>query len=519
MDPTVSPYGIFSVHTAKGMPHLALYGVLTTYYVNDPLLSFQIGRLKSKLIADRVATEIGIGFGLFDRLDIAVSLPVYWRQKPENFSGVSQGSTGIGMIRLMIKGTILQNEKFLGFGIAAIAEAAFPTGKRGALMGETTIHATPRLVFDYRWRGFVVAVNIGYRIRKRVTYESLVIDDELWLGVGTEIPLYRDMVSLVGELNMNFAVGKGVKRTADVPMEVLSALRVRPLDNLVLSLGAGFGVTAGPGTPDFRVLFSIGWGFNFQKKRTFHPPRKIVHKGPLAPVFVKVDVPPFTPRKPIAQPKFDKVTITDGDYDGDGIPNSKDKCPYEPEDHDGFEDLDGCPDLDNDRDGIPDLLDKCPMLPETINGVDDEDGCPDKGKARVFVIGNQIVINDRVFFDTGSDVLRPVSHKILDQVASTIKANWQMRKILVEGHTDNVGDFEMNVDLSERRAQRVALYLITKGVAKKRLVAKGFGPKRPVATNDTDEGKQKNRRVAFTIVTLAKIKLKLKPAPTKGGGK
>src|SRR6185369_12088756 len=66
-----------------------------------------------------------------------------------------------------------------------------------------------------------------------------------------------------------------------------------------------------------------------------------------------------------------------GDKDGDGILDNVDKCPTEPEDKDGFEDEDGCPDLDNDKDTIPDLKDKCPLEPEDKDGYEDEDGCPD----------------------------------------------------------------------------------------------------------------------------------------------
>ena len=66
------------------------------------------------------------------------------------------------------------------------------------------------------------------------------------------------------------------------------------------------------------------------------------------------------------------------DRDGDGIADAFDKCPDDPEDKDGFEDADGCPDPDNDKDGILDAKDRCPNDPETYNGYQDEDGCPDK---------------------------------------------------------------------------------------------------------------------------------------------
>ncbi len=67
-----------------------------------------------------------------------------------------------------------------------------------------------------------------------------------------------------------------------------------------------------------------------------------------------------------------------GDRDGDGIPDDVDACPSVPEDFDGFEDDDGCPEGDNDGDGIPDAQYRCPNEPETFNGIQDDDGCPDR---------------------------------------------------------------------------------------------------------------------------------------------
>jgi len=85
------------------------------------------------------------------------------------------------------------------------------------------------------------------------------------------------------------------------------------------------------------------------------------------------------PNEPEDKDMFqDEDGCPDLDNDGDGIPDAQDKCPLDPEDKDGFQDADGCPDPDNDNDGIPDAQDKCPNEPETVNGYQDADGCPDK---------------------------------------------------------------------------------------------------------------------------------------------
>jgi len=134
----------------------------------------------------------------------------------------------------------------------------------------------------------------------------------------------------------------------------------------------------------------------------------------------------------------------------------------------------------------------------------DDDGCPDKGRAKVAIKAGKVEIDERVFFTTGSDQLKPVSHDILRQVASVLKANWHVRRLRVEGHTDSRGDKEMNVDLSERRARRVRGFLLLQGVASHRLESKGYGPTRPVSTNRRARGRAKNRRVEFTILKVAR---------------
>jgi outer membrane protein OmpA-like peptidoglycan-associated protein len=182
------------------------------------------------------------------------------------------------------------------------------------------------------------------------------------------------------------------------------------------------------------------------------------------------------------------------DRDKDGVPDDEDACPDLP----GSVELQGC--LDQDSDGIPDPQDQCPKEPETINGVDDEDGCPDKGKIRVKITKSKVEILEKVFFDTGKAVIKDRSHKLLNQVALTLKANPAIERVRIEGHTDNQGGTDFNQDLSERRAQAVMRYLIKRGVAGSRLESKGYGETKPVASNGSASGREKNRRVEFRIL-------------------
>ncbi len=185
------------------------------------------------------------------------------------------------------------------------------------------------------------------------------------------------------------------------------------------------------------------------------------------------------------------------DTDGDGLLNDVDKCPDQPEDFDSFEDEDGCPDPDNDKDGILDPDDKCPLEPETINQVEDEDGCPDFQYVKVE--GSEIVLNQKIHFETGSDVITPDSFGILDEIAAILSANptW---KIAIEGHTDNKGDATMNIKLSQSRSDSCRKYLVDKGIDGARMSTAGYGPTRPIAPNMTEAGMAMNRRVEFKIV-------------------
>lgn len=190
----------------------------------------------------------------------------------------------------------------------------------------------------------------------------------------------------------------------------------------------------------------------------------------------------------------------DNDNDNDRLLDSTDGCANAPEDFDNFEDQDGCPDLDNDHDGILDVNDRCSNEAENLNGVNDEDGCPDAGQTLVKISQTLIEVNQQINFATDSDkIIGQRSFKILNIITTVLKQNPQIR-LRIEGHTDDRGSREHNLDLSKRRAESVKTYLIKQGINESRLDAQGFGPDRPIAPNNTQQGRTKNRRVEFHII-------------------
>jgi OOP family OmpA-OmpF porin len=188
----------------------------------------------------------------------------------------------------------------------------------------------------------------------------------------------------------------------------------------------------------------------------------------------------------------------DNDNDNDTIRDRDDLCPNEPEDRDGFNDTDGCPDVDNDNDRILDVDDDCPNDPETYNGFEDEDGCPDQG--RVVVTGTDVVIMDKIYFETDSAVIKPVSFDILNQVAATLNSNPQLQLVEVQGHADERNTDEYNQRLTQDRANSVVEYLVRQGVAPNRLLATGYGERCPVDPGHNERAWNENRRVEFKIL-------------------
>jgi hypothetical protein len=197
------------------------------------------------------------------------------------------------------------------------------------------------------------------------------------------------------------------------------------------------------------------------------------------------------------------------DSDGDGVVDAKDKCPGTPAGR--KVNADGC-ELDSDGDGVVDALDKCPGTPagRKVNAdgceldsdgdgiVDGDDKCPTVFAKTADGCPLPLVLHG-VNFDNNEAVLRLDAYPILDEAVKGLKV-WGDVNVEVGGHTDSVGSDEHNMNLSQRRAEAVRAYLIGKGVAADRLIAKGHGESQPAADNATDEGRFKNRRVELSPV-------------------
>ncbi len=205
------------------------------------------------------------------------------------------------------------------------------------------------------------------------------------------------------------------------------------------------------------------------------------------------------------------------DSDNDGVNDDVDKCPDTP----GLKKYDGCPIPDRDRDGINDEEDKCPdepgyaryggcLVPDTDgDGINDEEdkcpavkgskennGCPAEVKKEI--VEKVDYAAKRIQFKVSKATLLPQSLTVLDEVATILKENPELN-LLIEGHTSADGSFTSNMKLSNDRAGAVLQYLVSKGIDKNRLTAKGFGPTQPLNEGKTAEQRAENRRVVLQL--------------------
>jgi len=287
-------------------------------------------------------------------------------------------------------------------------------------------------------------------------------------------------------------------------------LNFRVADGMIFQASAAytFGVTS---EYENDVILSMGFLFDVGEKKKV----VIVEPEPEPELFTDTDMDGIMDDE-------DDCPTTPGlvefngcpDTDGDGIADSNDDCPEVA----GLERLNGCPVPDTDGDGVNDEDDDCPNIPglAAFNGCPDTDGdgvmdaddkcpteagsatnsgCPELPEEHVATLEYAA---ENIRFEFGSAVVKTESFEILDEVADILK-EWTNYSVSVDGYTDIVGSDEINLALSEKRAQAAASYLQSKGIDENRISSQGFGKAKPEADNDTPEGRALNRRVEFNL--------------------
>lgn len=538
--PATGPTDFLNVYGSRVAPHLDPDFGFYLDYAQNPLKVASTHQQFNAAIEDQMTLSLMANIGLFDIVEVGLLVPITLRQnsadlEPVLLSGdpnATIGSTAINDIRISVKAQLVDLMKHR-WGLAAVLQGTIPIGTDDRFAGDSGVGIDGLVAADvFLFNGVRLGGNLGYRFRADTAQvRDAFISDAIMWGLGVQIPLFIDSLDLVPEIDGVIGVadktgGQEGIRGSEVPAEIKIAARYELFKKWTFTGGFGYGMNnEAVGTPDFRVFLGIGgywvsggsWGYDYDHDGIYGVHDKCSDQAEDFDGHDDLDgCPDYDNDQDGIPDDVDGCDNTpegiavgvdgcpDNDLDGDGIPNDLDKCPEDPEDIDRFEDSDGCPDPDNDQDGIADTADNCPMEPETLNDFLDDDGCPDNPNDKVHISRDRIIITEQVYFDTGKTSIKKESFEILDAVVKVMQENQQIIKVRIEGHTDDRGAEQMNLELSQGRAEAVLKYLTDAGVAEGRLEAVGYGESRPIRDNDTAEGRAYNRRVEFIILDIRK---------------
>jgi OOP family OmpA-OmpF porin len=481
-----------------------------------------LGEERVRLVESQLHLHLGGSLTLRDRARLAVNLPVAVHASGEagSLDGIDyRPPDGMALGDVRFGGDVRIVGRYgdpvtLGVG----AQLSFPTGNREKYAGDDHVRANLHVALAGEAGSLAWAARLGGDYRGLAdSVDGSALGSELFFGAALGVRALERRLLLGAELYGATVVSDGdsffARRTT--PVEGLLGAHYRA-GAVHAAVGVGRGFTTAFGSPALRVLGLLEWAPGV---RAAAPPPDRDRDGILDRDDACPDVPGVADKDP-------KKHGCPPDRDGDGILDLEDACPDVPGVADPDPKKHGCP-PDRDGDGILDKDDACPDVPgvadpdpkkhgcppdrdgDTI--IDAEDACPDvpgppnedpkkHGCPPARVEGGQILILEQVKFAHDSDKILPVSDEILGAVAATLMEHPEIKRVEVQGHTDNVGGAKYNQNLSQRRARSVVRWLVRRGIAPARLLPKGFGLKVPIDTNDTPEGRQNNRRVEFHIL-------------------
>lgn len=491
------------------------------------------------VISTQISTYLSAGFELFHRLTLGATFPAAWIEaghQPSypigifsaNSAPTAFSTTGpaLGDTRFDARVVVYRTDS-AAVGVQLSLFAPSGAGSSTNFGGDgTSFGWLPMITGEWTPPGLPIPLtfvaNTGIAIRHDNSINDPVghngvpsglgVGDEWRWAVGALMPLFfqrfRLGVTIFGQTGIknDSIVGNTIFTSQNTPVEWNAEARMRLPSFFGKSkwyAGASVGtrLSSGYGAPDFRLVALIGMDLPIESPR--EPSPEIQVRQSIRTSMKDTDgdgIPDDVDACPLEPEDHKEPDPNDGcptnDRDGDGIPDKFDKCPDEPEDKDGVQDADGCPETDADHDGIPDVNDACPKEPGQPDPDPKKNGCPKFIKLE----GSSVRVLQQVHFQTASATILPDSFPMLQEIVALLKANVDIKRLRIEGHTDNRGNAAYNLDLSKRRAASVRQWLIDHGIVADRLESEGYGLTRPIATNDSDEGRAQNRRVEFKIL-------------------
>ncbi len=502
--PSPHPGDILGIMSATRPAHLHPgVGLFATWTHSTNQFQDEDGNLLYRVATTQVKADV-FGSIAFGPLDVGVVIPVFIHAAFDDpLPGqplYKANNTSLGDVRLALKGTIIDHKRG-GFGLALAEDVSFPTATERNFTGENGVTATTTLIADYLHKGWLVALNAGYRARKEpVGMGTAAVTNEMLIGLGVNAPLICEKLEAIVTAEMRTSATDPFEDKYHNSVDLMGGVRGH-LGPVSLLVAGGAGVLPGYGSPDYRATVGVSYG-PYVDQGCYQV--KVDDDGDLTMDSEDRCPDRAGPPELGGCPDTDMDGVPDiddlcptvkgpaefrgcPDTDQDGIPDGKDLCP----DAAGPAETEGCP--DRDKDGVIDLEDRCPDQA----GEKENYGCP---KARVTVGKDRLILTEKIFFRLGKAVIERSSFALLDDVAKVLKEHSEFQRIRIEGHTDNVGRKDSNMRLSQKRAEAVMNYLVKAGVDKARLDAVGYGDEKPITTNETEDGRTVNRRVEFTLV-------------------
>ncbi len=512
-------------------------------YASNPLVAqSELGT--AKLIGQRTMFDIGGAYAFLDRFEAGARMPLY--SQSGDLSGNSHPLQGFEAAKGTARGDLsvfgkarLVDTNFVTLGIGL--QVTLPTATSGQYTGtdmpEVTALALGAFVPHPR---LTVTANVGGIVRKKVEAANISQGSGLQWGGGVAFRALDKLwiaAEVFGELmpsghkTQKTDGSNMVSTTGLSPVEGLLGINYRLERRLTVGLAAGRGLSSGLGAPDLRGVFAITFAPGTPELRPIHPPPPPHIDGDADGDGI-LDSKDKCPNEAEDKDGFeDDDGCPDLDNDHDGIPDAKDKCPLDPEDKDGFQDDDGCPDKDNDNDGIPDDKDKCPNQPEDKDGFQDLDGCPDPDNDHDGIPdaqdkcpnepetingiqdddgcpdkGDSVVVVSPDRLETLEAIqfngtkINKASFNVLGQVAATLRAHPEIIRVRVTTHVQPTTNVAKDQETTEKRATVVRDWLIQWGIAASRVEARGFGGTKPLVPSTQSGAAQVNDRLELIIL-------------------
>lgn len=395
--PAVDARGFFSVNGASVLPHKAFsFGFVLDYGHN--LMPLASGHGAKQMVDHALQGTFNVNYGLFDRLVLGLTAPVVlnWGTPLTDIGPGGTANYDVKGLTAQALGAVALHAKFMilpptsVIGVALLAQGGIGTGQVRNFAAEPGFYYWPQVVLEKQIGESNVirlGLNAGFRGHtganatfgtgkdgKPILTSGLFEYGNLGTAGFAASIRFGDKFDLAAESYATYLLGGGSDSKQRLSAEAIGGFKIFVQKNSYLYLAGGIGYTAGFQSADQRgVLGFVFEPLNEDRDHDGIPDEEDVCPDEPEDKDGDEDADGCPEQDPIDEP----VKVRTGDSDGDGILDVQDLCPNEPEDPDGFEDKDGCPEKDNDKDGILDGDDACMNVAEDKDNFKDEDGCPE----------------------------------------------------------------------------------------------------------------------------------------------